>query len=90
MKPAGLKSRVLLSLITVTVFAVTSFYMVALRAVRSRDLHVELLELQTDAASISSHLTATGGQWDDISKLGNDADHSIGLYNLVGKLVAGR
>ena len=80
MKPAGLKSRVLLSLITVTVFAVTTFYMVALRAVRSRDLHVELLELQTDAATISSRSYRCRGRWGDISTLEKDGDRSIGLY----------
>lgn len=89
LRPRGLKSRVLLSLVTVTVFAVTSFYLVALRAVRSRDLHVELLELQTDAASVSSRLTATGGQWGSVESLETDADHSIGLYDITGNLVAG-
>jgi signal transduction histidine kinase len=84
-----MKARVLLSLLLVTVFAVTSFYLVASNALRSRDLNVELLELRTDAASISAELSAAGNSWQALRPTNGDDDHGLGIYDAAGLLVGG-
>ncbi len=89
MNSLGLRGRVLVALTMVTIFAVGSFYVVAVRAIRGRDLHVELLELQGEAAILSAQLARAGAGWHAASRDAVDVDHSVSMYDRTGRLVSG-
>ena len=89
MKPLGLKGRVMATLMFVAVFAVSTFYFVAARAVRSRDVHVELLELRTEAATLAAKLSSAGTKWRTVPLTSEDDDHRLGIYDPSGRLIDG-
>jgi hypothetical protein len=83
------KRRILATLMTVTMFAMAGFFLVAASAIKSRDLHVEFLELRSEASGTAARLSFAGDQWQRVPIVADDDDHAIAVYRPSGELIMG-
>jgi len=81
-----MRRRILALVLFVTAVAVTTQFVPAALAVRSRDLAAQEVELQRDAAVVAAALPTT--DLDD-ADLAADSSHDYGLYDTAGRLVNG-
>jgi signal transduction histidine kinase len=84
-----MKRRLVFTLMAVTMFAMAGFFLAAASAIKSRDLHVEFLELRSEASNTASRLSFAGDRWKSVQIVADDNDHSIAVYRPSGELVKG-